>query len=60
MPVRVNLIHWNINIFTKMVLTVIMGKVRVAILSRSGIICGISYHAIRGMSKNQMYGVMYA
>jgi hypothetical protein len=39
--------------FTKIILTVIIGKVRVAILSRSGIICGISYHVFRSMSKNQ-------
>lgn len=46
--------------FTKMILTVIIGKVRVAILSRIGIICGISYHVYLGMSKIKYSGVMYA
>ncbi len=46
--------------FTKIMPTVIIGKVRVAILSRIGIICGISYHVFLGMSKNKRSGVMYA
>jgi len=60
MLVRVNLIQRNINMFTKIKLAVIIGKVRVAILSRIGIICGISYHVFLGMSKNKRSGVMYA
>jgi len=46
--------------FTKMMLVVIIGNVRVAILSRIGIICGISYHVLLGMSKNKWSGVKYA
>jgi len=46
--------------FTKIILTVIMGKVRVVILSRIGIICGISYHVYLGMSKIKWSGVTYA
>ena len=43
--------HTKIMIFTKIRPTVIMGKVLVVILSRIGIICGISYHVFLGMSK---------
>ena len=52
--------HAKIMIFTKTKPRVIMGKVRVGILSLSGIIRLFLYHATLAMSKNKQLELIYA
>jgi len=58
-PVRATRVQRVVKIFTRIIDIVIMGKVRVGILSFSGITAN-SYHVSYGMSKQRTRGIVRA